>query len=276
MKIAVLNSSGNVGKSTITKELIYPRLESPLIVEVESYNDSNINNKNLNITKYDVESEIDHLYLKMLETENVIVDIGASNISQFFDKVIAFEGFLTVFDYFVIPSVSGDTKIIKDTIKTINFLLSLGVENQKIKVILNKVKSNPEIEFDILLKNSPVEIDTKNFIKESKLFSDLALLKTDIGSIFNPDLDFYKPQIIAAATPQEKMRLIKMDMSNRLSHTIAKKMDEIFENIFNEIPISLFSSFSQAKKETSPKKLEKDLKEEDLEEDLDLENGEDF
>jgi len=249
MKIAVLNSSGNVGKSTITKELLAPRLRGCLIVEVETINDSNISNPNLNITKYDVNDEVDDLYFKMLESENVVVDIGASNIAAFFEKVTQFEGFLTIFDYFVIPSVASDTKIIKDTIKTTNFLKSLDIEDEKIKIILNKVENDPEIEFNILIKNSPVAIDTQNYIKKSKLFEDLSLLKSDIKSIFNPDLDFYKSQILAAETPKEKMRLIKMDMSNRMSHSVAKKFDEIFKNIFNQEPVSLFS---QTQKEINP------------------------
>jgi hypothetical protein len=271
MKIAVLHSSGNVGKSTITKELIYPRLENPLIVEVETVNDSNINNAALNITKYDVESEIENLYMQMLETENVIVDIGASNIQQFFTKVLDFEGFLTIFDYFVVPAVAGDMKITKDTIKTVTFLQSLGIEDEKIKVILNKVKSNPELEFDILLKNSPVAINSQNHIKNTKLFADLVLLKSDIKSVFNEDLDFYKSQILAAQTPQEKMRLIKMDMSNRLAHTVVKKFDDIFRDIFNQEPISLFSQAKEVKKETS-----KATKKEEKKEDVNIEDSEDF
>ena len=219
MKIAVLNSSGNCGKSTITKELLAPRLRGCLIVEVETFNDSNINNPNLNIMKYDVNDEVDDLYSKMLKTENVVVDVGASNIAVFFEKVIQFRGSLTIFDYFVIPSVASDTKIIKDTIMTTHFLKSLAVEDEKIKIILNKVENDPETEFNILIKNSPVAIDTQNYIKKS--------------------------QILAAETPKEKMRLIKMDMSNRMSHSVAKKFDEIFKNIFNQEPVSLFS---QAKK----------------------------
>lgn len=40
MKFFVLNSSRNVGKTTITRELIYPFIESPKIIEIETVNSS--------------------------------------------------------------------------------------------------------------------------------------------------------------------------------------------------------------------------------------------
>jgi len=278
MKIAVLNSSGNVGKSTITKNLIYPRLENALIVEVETYNDSNIGNKNLNIINYDVNADISELYLNMIEIENIIVDVGASNISQFFEKILEFDGLLNLFDYFVIPTVST-LKETKDTIKTINFLQNLDISESKIKVVLNKVKKDVKIEFDTLMKNSPVTIDIDIFIKETKLFSDLNLLRMDISEVYKEDLDFYKNKILSADTSQEKMRYIKIDMCNRMSQNIIRNFDEIFNKLFNkDIRFSFSTAKDEIKKDNkiSQKKVEKVEKKEFLEVEINLEESEDF
>lgn len=271
MKICVLNSSGNVGKSTIVKNFLYPRLSNSLIIEIETINSSNINVKNMNVINFDLREEIEILYMKMLENENVIVDLGASNISNFFEKVLDFEGFLEIFDYFVIPSVST-IKETEDTIKTFKFLEKIGVHDKKIKIIGNKIKSDFKKEFSILFKNLD-EIEERAYIKDSKLFSNLSLLKMSIEDVFQNDLDFYKQKILDAETAHDKMRIIKMDMSNRMSHVIIRDFDSIFEILFNQKPFSNFSFEKDIKKEKKEaKKTEK--KEENLEENL--EEAEDF
>ncbi len=278
MKIAVLNSSGNVGKSTITKEFLYPRLENALIVEIETVNASNINNDNLNVKQYNTNDDVSELYLFCIESDNVIVDIGASNLSSFFEKVLDFEGFLDIFDYFVIPTVST-IKETEDTIKTVIFLQSIGVTEDKIRVIPNKVKSDVNSEFSILFKNMPIEINKSVFIKDSKLFSNLALLKTDIKSIFKSDLDYYKSEILEAETPQDKMRLIKMDMSNRMAHTIVKNFDEMFISLFNEPPLKMEiqeQKKADKKQKKSTVKTSEKLDEKQEDDEVNLEESEDF
>ena len=281
MKTLILNSSGNVGKSTITKEFLYPRLENALIVEIETVNASNINNSDLNITKYNVNDDIGELYLSCIENENVLVDIGASNLSGFFEKVLDFDGFLDLFDFFVVPTVST-IKETEDTIKTIGFLQSVGVEDEKIKVIPNKIKKDVKSEFAILFKNLPIEVNQDVFIKDSKLFSNLALLKTDIKSIFKTDLDYYKNEILSAETPQDKMRLIKMDMSNRMAHTIIKNFDEMFSVLFNETPVQMEiieevkEEVTVVKSHTRKKPVKKEKESTPVEEEINLEDSEDF
>jgi len=281
MKIAVLNSSGNVGKSTITKEFIYPRLANPLIVEIETVNASNINNTNLNIKNYNTNDDIEELYFNIIESDNVVVDIGASNLSGFFEKVLDFEGFLEVFDYFIIPTVST-IKETEDTIKTIEFLKNIDVAEDKIKVIPNKVKKDVKSEFAILFKNLSIPVDTNVFIKDSKLFSNLALLKADIKSVYRSDLDYYKSEILQAETPQEKMRLIKMDMSNRMAHTIIKNFDEMFEILFDETPVKMEIAEPEkeevtiVKSHTRKKPVKKEKENAPVEEDLNIEDSEDF
>lgn len=280
MKTVILNSSGNVGKSTITKEFLYPRLENALIIEIETVNSSNINNNDLNVINFNINNDAGELYLSCIENENVLVDIGASNLSGFFEKILDFDGFLDIFDYFVIPTVST-IKETEDTIKTINFLQNVGIEDEKIKVIPNKVKKDVKAEFAILFKNSPIEINQDIFIKDSKLFSNLALLKTDIKSIFRNDLDHYKDEILKAETPQDKMRLIKMDMSNRMAHTIIKNFDEMFFALFGQSPKQMEIK-SEPKEEIivkshTRKKPSKKAKESTpVEEELNLDESEDF
>lgn len=52
------------------------------------------------------------------------------------EKLNEFAGVETLFDYFIIPTVVGD-KVATDTARTILFLKTLGIENDKIKVVFN-------------------------------------------------------------------------------------------------------------------------------------------
>ena len=276
MKALILNSSGNVGKSTITREFLYPRLENALIVEIETVNASNINNKNLNVINYNIDEDISELYLSCVDNENVLVDVGASNLGGFFEKVLDFDGFLDIFDFLIVPTVST-IKETEDTIKTIAFLKDIGIEDKKIKVIPNKIKKDVKSEFAILFKNLQIEINQDVFIKDSKLFSNLALLKSDIKSVYRSDLDYYKSEILQAETPQEKMKLIKMDMSNRMAHTIIKNFDEMFEILFDEIPVKMeIKEVITAKPHTQKKPVKKEKKSTPKEEEINLEDSEDF
>lgn len=232
MKIIVMNTSGNVGKSTITKELLYTRLEKDCrIIEVESVNSSNIRDENLNIVQY-LSDDIDDIYLEVVENENIIIDVGASNVESLFVEIQKIDSFLDEIDYFVIPSVP-QIKEIEDTIKTVNFLISQEVEEDKIKILPNFVKKDNKREFAILYKNSQIAIDEKIYIKESKLFSNLKLLGVGIKDIYQDDLNFYKSKIINAEDKKTKMKYLKMDISNRLAHTIIAEFDFIFESLFN-------------------------------------------
>lgn len=229
MKIMILNSSGNVGKSTIARELFYPRLTNPLIVEVETVNKSTKDFQNFNVWKFEANDNFEDFYLKIMENENVIVDIGASNLGEFWRQMNGYEGIEMLFDYFIVPAISND-KVIADTYKTVDFLRKQGIDENKIKVIFNQVGRTVKMDFSTLLKTD-LKLDEELFIKKSQLFSDLGLLKKSIKDIYQTDVNFYKNKILNAKTPKEKIILIKSDLANRMAHSYIKSFDYIFKRI---------------------------------------------
>ena len=230
MKFFILNSSGNVGKTTITRELIYPFLESPKIFEIETVNSSSEHFNGLNVEKITDFTNFEDIYLKILETDNLILDVGASNLSAFMEKLSEFAGVETLFDYFVIPTVSGD-KVATDTARTILFLKSLGIENEKIKVVFNNAENIEH--FNILfLQEEKInyKFDKDLFIPKSKLFTELGLLRCTINDIYNPDVNSYK-QAILNAPQSEKLRVIKKDLANRMAVAMLPKLKFVFEKL---------------------------------------------
>jgi len=229
MKFFVLNSSGNVGKSLISRELLYPRLEDSLIIEVETVNRGSKEMSHLNVEQFKSGDDFMNLYLKLMEIENVIVDVGASNLAVFWEQMSEYAGIESLFDLFIIPTVPGD-KEMTDTYKTILFLRSQGINDSKIKVIFNRIKNTVENDFSVLL-SADFDFDTTLAIKESSLFKDLGFMKQTIADIYNPNLDYYKSQILSAKEPKEKLLLVKKDLANRMAVKTKEDLDYIFSSI---------------------------------------------
>jgi len=236
MKIFILNSSGNVGKSLLARELFYPRLEDALILEIETVNSGSAKFPNLNIDKFRATDDFSEIYMRILGTENVIVDVGASNLSAFWEAISEFAGVGDLFDIFVVPSRSTE-KIQTDTYKTIDFLRSEGINDERIKVIFNDVKKSVDSEFEMIL-NAPFPFDTSLYIRSNvSLYNDLGFLRKTISDIYTPDIESYKSKILLEKEPKEKLALVKADLANRQAQKIKGQMDSVFEGVTGSTPI---------------------------------------
>jgi hypothetical protein len=235
MKIVVLNSSGNVGKSFISRELLYERLPNSEIIEIEGQNSSSSQFSTIKSQKFDGNTEFSTLYEILLsadEEQNQIWDIGASEIANFVENISEYNILSDIFDYFIIPTKS-DPKVLEDTIKTILFLQSQNVENSKIKVIFNCVKKSVEQEFAPLLNYQfDFQFDTKLFIRDSRLIVDLTLLKTTFKNA-KKEKDFYRKKILKEKDAYEKKKLIKLDLINQAAAKKIDELDYLFHQLFN-------------------------------------------
>ena len=260
MKICVLNSSGNVGKSTVVREVLYPRLENCEIIEIESYNSSN-SQFEMNTKKFSGDEDFENLYEYLLDENHTIFDIGASEIANFFENLNEYSGAIQMFDLFVVPTIA-DSKMMEDTAKTILFLRSQEIEDEKIKIVFNQVAKSVEQEFSALL-NFEFDFDVEIFIKKSNFFKDLALLKTTFIEVYNADKKYYKNLIKETNDPLEKRKLIKRDLLNMGAEKKIKELDYIFAKITG-IDVDTLSTFSfstakkQAKQQTSKKMEDED------------------
>lgn len=176
MRIIVMNNSGNVGKSTICQHMLYDRIPNSKIVRVETLNtDGEATGEKLGA------DDIEKIFSIILSDSNVIVDVGASNIENFKDKLENdFAGSHTFIDYFIVP-VTPEEKQQIDTIQTILDLDLMGVPTEKIKIVFNRSNPKRKIEEqyshifnDSGLKSIGFEVNEKTSrIQESSLFKTL-------------------------------------------------------------------------------------------------------
>ncbi|NDZ17151.1 hypothetical protein C7T35_27865 [Variovorax sp. WS11] len=137
MKICVLNLSGNVGKSTLAVHLLAAFAPASKIISVESINASNVND----VEALDVEelsaSRFKEIFREIMLNDEVIVDVGASNVAAFMTEMTRFKSAVGEFDLVLVPTVPAD-KQQRDTIATIDWLHTLGIDGRKVRVLFNQ------------------------------------------------------------------------------------------------------------------------------------------
>ena len=116
MKIAVINFSGNVGKSTVARHLLAPRLGDPEVIAIESINSDGTERAALRGNQFD------ELQDQLMTLRNAVVDIGASNAEDFVSLMQNYDGSHEDFDLFVVPTVPA----VKQQVDTIATLRSLS------------------------------------------------------------------------------------------------------------------------------------------------------
>lgn len=171
MKIAVLNFSGNVGKTTIAKHLLQRKMGCE-VFSVESINASNL--EGADVTKI-THKQFSDLQTALLLNDDLIVDIGSSNVENLLKEIATYSGSQDDFDYFVIPTVPQDKQIL-DTISTIVHLIDeLSIPKEKIRVVYNFAESVSTIDQDFekierVLSTLKIN-DASSFILETDYFA---------------------------------------------------------------------------------------------------------
>ena len=154
MKIAVINFSGNVGKSTVARHLLLPRVPGAELIAIESLNADEGQGQALRGRQFGELQE----YLQTVSS--VVVDIGASNVEELMAQMQRYRGSHEDFDAFVVPTVPA-LKQQQDTIATVIELNRLGVSASRLKLVFNMVESGIAVAqaFDPLLaflKQQPI------------------------------------------------------------------------------------------------------------------------
>lgn len=234
MKIVVLNYTGTVGKTTIASHLLLPRIDNACIIAVESFNESAAN---IGIKVDQIKGDkFKEILKKILAMDAAIIDVGASNIEKFLNGLNQFNNSHEDLDFFVIPVTSG-TKEQRETISMITTLKEFGIPENKIRLIFNRVESDAEDEFTILLnflRKNNIPINTNAVIFENELFNDLAIKKISIKKLLNDPKD-YRSLLRENREADEKQREYWADMYalRCLAKHVESNLDECFAALFS-------------------------------------------
>ena len=226
MKVAVINFSGNVGKSTIARHLLAPRIAGAELIAVESINADEGQAHALRGKQFGELQE----YLQTVD--NVVVDIGASNVEDLLALMHKYRGSHEDFDYFVIPTVPA-LKQQQDTIATLAELTRIGIPASKLKVVFNQVEDDAKVSetFDTLLafieENPPTQANTLCRLGANEIYERVKGIGTDLAELASDETD-YKALIAKAKDIAEKLAWAQKLATRRLASGVVPELDECF------------------------------------------------
>lgn len=235
MKVAVLNYTGTVGKTTVAAHLLSPRMNNAPIFAVESINET-AEGSGLDVEKIKGQKFRD-LFKKMIMLDDAIIDVGASNIEAFLDGMVKFEDSHLEFDCFLVPVTSG-SKEQKETISVVSTLADLGIPADKIKLVFNRVDSSVEEEFVPILNFAKKEklcvANPDAGIFETDVFDMLAVKKLSIGHVMADTTD-YKAKARELGKDGDKKQLSHfsdMHIIQAGSKSVNRNLDAVFSALF--------------------------------------------
>lgn len=234
MKIAVINFSGNVGKTTVAGHLLKPRMGDAPIFSVESLN-VDASADGLEVEKLRGK-KFGELQDQLMKLDAAIVDVGASNVEDFLKLMQQYSGSHEEFDYFVIPAVK-EKKQQADTVNTILALAKLGVPRGKIRMIFNKVEVDESTQEEFAALFGLAERD-KNFtlnpgavIYANEVFERLKAVGKSLGEIVADPVD-YRAKLRQTEDEDEKDFCVQMVALKRLAVTANANLDDAYKALF--------------------------------------------
>lgn len=226
MKLAVISFSGNVGKSTITRHLLAPRLPGARVIAVESINADEGQSQSLRGFQFGELQE----YLQSVD--DVVVDIGASNVEELMRLMHRYRDSHEEFDCFIVPTVPPP-KQQQDTIATLADLHAVGVAPDRIQVIFNMVDDREPVErtFHSLLDfvaQKPIALaNTACRIGLNEVYARIRGTAADLAEVARDETD-YKRMIGRATDRREKMALGQKLATRRLARGVVPELDACF------------------------------------------------
>ncbi len=224
LKIAVVNNSGNVGKSTICNILLKPRLVESQVIRVESINTDGTTEDKISAEQFE------DILSKMDEQDCSIIDVGSSNIENFLLKMREFKSSHEDIDFFIIPVTPSNKQQI-DSVNTIDSLISLGVQLEQIKIIFNMAnkKLTIEKEFSEFLNGLPHDVKINNYptIYQSSVFDLLTKIDRSFIEVLADKRD-YRTLIRQSDSKEERSILSFERSAHRLVNGFNDELDAAF------------------------------------------------
>lgn len=226
MKIAVINFSGNVGKTTVARHLLAPRVEGAKLVAVESLNADESQGQAIRGRQFGELQEYLHT------VESVVVDIGASNVEDLLALMKRYRGSHEDFDYFVVPTVSA-LKQQQDTIATLAELSRQGIPRSRLKIVFNMVEDGAEVThaFDILMAflaaHSIATADPACRLGVNEVYERVKGDTESLAALARDETD-YKALIARAPTVADKLALAQKLAIHRLASGVVPELDACY------------------------------------------------
>lgn len=230
MKVIVINFSGNVGKSIVAQHLLKPRIDNSVVIAVESINFDGSQDEKIKGKAFS------DIMDKAMLHDNVIIDVGASNVEEFLNQMKKAIGSHEDFDYFVIPTINRH-KQIEDTESTIIALSDMGIEAERIRVLFNMLDDDTVINraFKPVIDTKGIStINESAVIYENELFNRLN--ETEFNTIADIVSDDTNYKLLISETDENdsstRLKYSRALGIKRLAIGVQRMLDKTFKELF--------------------------------------------
>jgi hypothetical protein len=229
MKIAVINFSGNVGKSTVVRHMLAPRMPQAEVRAIESINADDAKDAAQKTLRGE---EFGKLYAWLLSVDDAVVDVGASNVEDFIGLMSDYEGSQDVFDLYVVPTVP-DAKQQKDTRSTIEELAEFNIEPSKIRLLFNRVNKNSVLSddfaplFEYHKRARSFVLNQQAVLMQSPAYSAAGIAGKTVGELA-ASRDELKAKLLAITDPDERFEWTQLLADSALAAGVSAQIDRAY------------------------------------------------
>lgn len=226
MKLAVINFSGNVGKTTVARHLLAPRIPGCQVVSVESINAEDGQPVTIRGRQFAQLQEF------LQSVDDVVIDIGASNVEDLLKLMRRYRGSQEDFDAFVVPTVPA-RKQQQDTAATLAELARIGVPATRLRLVFNQVDDDSPIEqaFETLLAycaaSGVVQARTAACMSYNEVYARVRGSGQSLHELAADATD-YKAEIARAGSASDKLALAQKLATRRLARGVVPELDACF------------------------------------------------
>lgn len=233
MKVAVLNYTGTVGKTTIAAHLLSPRMGDAPIFAVETINETAAG---LGVDVEQIRGQkFRELFTKLLKLNDAIIDVGASNVEAFLDGVVKMDGSHLEIDYFIVPVTPG-TKEQKETISLVGTLADMGIDAEKIRIVFNRVEGDVSEEFPYVVAYAKKEksciANPDAAIFENELFDALGVKKLTLSALLADETDYKALLRKPDASEKDRNNWAELHGLKLLARGVNRNLDAVYDAIF--------------------------------------------
>jgi hypothetical protein len=226
MKLAVINFSGNVGKTTVARHLLAPRIPGCQVVSVESINADDGQPVTIRGRQFAQLQEF------LQSVDDVVIDIGASNVEDLLKLMRRYRGSQEDFDAFVVPTVPA-RKQQQDTAATLAELARIGVPAARLRLVFNQVDDDSPIgqAFETLLAycaaSGVVQPRTEACMTFNEVYARVRGTGQSLHELAADSTD-YKAQVARATSASDKLALAQKLATRRLACGVVPELDACF------------------------------------------------
>jgi RNA-binding protein YhbY len=230
MKVAVINFSGNVGKTTVAGQMLKPRMGNARIFSIESIN-NDASGDGIEVERIRGK-KFRELQNQLMQLDSAIVDVGDSNVEEFLKTMQQVDQSHDVFDLFIVPVVK-EKKQQRDTVNTIRALADIGIPANKVRLLFNNLDVDESVldEFPAIIGTAGLEqnciADIKAVIYSNEVYDLIKPLGRSVDEIAKDPVD-YRSKLRELTNKAERDECIEMVGIKGLARTANKNLDDAF------------------------------------------------